>query len=367
MTNIAFCDLSQQHAEITTEIEAALSNVLGHSWFVLGKELDAFESEFAEYCDVKDCVGVGSGTDAISLALSACGIGPGDEVITVAHTFVGTAMAISQTGATPVFVDIDENTFTIDSEKAEAAITQRTRAIVPVHLYGQCSNMDALLDIRNRHGLYIVEDAAQAHGAQYRSQPAGSMGDVGCFSFYPTKNLGALGDAGAIVTSNPDLATRCRQLRNYGKQDKYHHHVLGVNSRLDELQAAVLRIKLRYLDHWNARRRAIAARYDKLLAKVPQLVIPHEADGCRHIYHIYPVLVTERDRVQQHLYQQGVESGVHYPVPIHLQHCYQHLGYKLGDLPSTEHVAQSEISLPMFPGLSEEQTKKVASALQEAL
>ena len=354
------------HGPIASELETAIHRVMDRSWFILGEEVEAFEAEFAEYCGTNYCIGVGSGTDAILLSLLACDIGPGDEVITVAHTFIGTVMAIAQTGATPVLVDVDEHTFTINPTQVAAAITERTKAIVPVHLYGQCADMDPLLEVAQRNGIGIIEDAAQAHGASYRGLRAGGMGDLGCFSFYPTKNLGALGDGGAIVTSDANLAARCRQLRNYGKRDKYHHDMLGVNSRLDEFQAAMLRVKLPHLESWTVERRVTAAKYNELLSMLPHVTPPQEAEERYHTYHVYPVLVTQRDRVRQNLIEVGIECGIHYPVPVHHQICFRNLGYDQHDLPISERLARDELSLPIYPGLSHQQIERVITALGNA-
>jgi dTDP-4-amino-4,6-dideoxygalactose transaminase len=361
---IAFNDLRPQYAALRDEVDAAMRAVLERGWLVLGPEVEAFEREFAAYCGAQYAVGVGSGTEALHLALWACDLKPGDEVITVAHTAVPTINAISLTGARPVFVDVDPVTYTMDPTAAAAAVTSRTRALLPVHLYGHPADMRPLQDLARSYRLWLIEDAAQAHGAEYQGMRAGRLGDLAAFSFYPTKNLGAYGDGGMVVTDDPVLDERLRLLRNYGQTDRYHHQIEGLNSRLDELQAAVLRVKLRHLEAWTAARRARAARYTAALAG---LSTPAEAAWARHVYHLYAVHVPRRDAVQQALLADGVGTLVHYPVPAHLQPAYAHLNVRRGSLPVTERLADEELSLPLYPELPVDQVDEVAAALRRAL
>lgn len=364
--DVQFTNLQAQHRLIAGQVEPALQSIMRRGWFVLGEELQAFESDFAAYCGVAFAIGVGSGTDALHLALKACGIGPGDEVITVSHTFIATALAIVWTGATPVFVDIDAETFTMDPERAAEAVTSKTRAILPVHLYGQCADMDPILDIAAAHDLKVIEDAAQAHGAVYKGRKAGSMGHLGCFSFYPTKNLGAYGDAGAVVTSDAELFERIRLLRNYGQTEKYRHDSMGYNSRLDEMQAAVLRIKLRHLDAWNARRRQIAANYSASFED-SDLRLQRTPDGFDSVYHLYVVQSTDRDHMQSALRQKNIETLVHYPVPVHSQKAVRDLHCLKMPLPATERCAKEVLSLPMGPELTDDQVDYVCRSVQALL
>ena len=363
-SRVPFNDLRPQYAAIRAEIDAAVAGVLARGWFVLGPEVEAFESEFAAYCDARHAVGVGSGTEALHLALLACGVGPGDEVVTVAHTAVPTINAISLTGARPVFVDVDPDTCTMDPSAAAAAITPRTRALLPVHLYGHPVDVAPLRDLARRHGLRLIEDAAQAHGAAYHGTRVGTLGDLAAFSFYPTKNLGAYGDGGMVVTDDAALAERVRLLRNYGQTDRYHHQIEGLNSRLDELQAAVLRVKLRYLEGWTAARRERAERYT---ARIQRARAPREASWARHVYHLYVVHVPRRAAVQQALAAAGIDTLVHYPIPAHLQPAYAHLGVARGSLPVTERLADEALSLPLYPELPMDQVERVAAALEAAL
>ena len=358
---VPFVDLKVQHEQLACELDDAIHRVLKRSWFVLGEEVEAFEAEFAAYCGVTHCVGVASGTEALQLALLACGIGKGDEIITVAHTFIATALAIVAIGARPVFVDIDPWTYTLDPERLAAAITPKTRAIVPVHLYGHCADMDAILPIAAQHGLAVIEDAAQAHGSSYKGRKAGSMGRAGCFSFYPPKNLGACGDAGAVVTRDPDLAARLRRLRNYGESSRYHHETIGYNSRLDEIQAAILRVKLPRLDEWNECRRRVATGY---LARLEdRFSPPHAKPGCVPNYHLFVIQSDERDGLREHLRAQGIETHLHYPIPCHRQPALREIEYRCGDLTVTESVAQRVLSLPMFPSLTLEEIDYVANCV----
>jgi dTDP-4-amino-4,6-dideoxygalactose transaminase len=360
---VLFNDLRPQYAAIQDEVDAAVRGVLERGWFVLGPEVEAFEAEFAAYCGARHAVGVGSGTEALHLALWACELQPGDEVVTVAHTAVPTINAISLTGARPVFVDVDPATRTMDPAAAAAAITPRTRALLPVHLYGHTADMGPLQALARAHGLRLIEDAAQAHGAEYQGTRAGRLGELAAFSFYPTKNLGAYGDGGMVVTDDAALAERLRLLRNYGQTDRYHHQIEGMNSRLDELQAAVLRVKLHHLDQWTAARRERAARYAAGLRAVPP---PAEAEWARHVYHLYAVCVPERERVQAALAAAGIGTLVHYPIPAHLQPAYAHLGVARGSLPVTERLADEVLSLPLYPELPLDQVDAVADALNHA-
>jgi dTDP-4-amino-4,6-dideoxygalactose transaminase len=360
--NIPLVDLAADYLLAKEEIDEAVSRVLAGGWYILGREVAAFEEEFAAYCGVAHAVGVASGTDAVLLALRALDIGPGDEVITVAHTAVATVAAVALAGARPVLVDVDPADGTMDPAKVEALVTPRTRAILPVHLYGQPAALAPLLDIAGRHSLFLVEDCAQAHGARYRGRPVGGWGHIASFSFYPTKNLGALGDGGAVVTDDPTLAERLRLLRQYGWRERYVSEIAGYNSRLDELQAAVLRVKLRYLDNWNERRRGLAARYDELLARAP-LVRPVVRPESEPVYHLYVVQCAERERLRRYLAAEGIGSAVHYPVPVHRQPAYYHLGYGAGALPVSERLANQVLSLPLYPALSAAAVERVAQAI----
>jgi dTDP-4-amino-4,6-dideoxygalactose transaminase len=362
---IPFLDLKNQQAELHGEIQAAMNQVLSDCNFVLGKPVADFESSFAAYCGCKYGIGVASGLDALKLILRAMEIGPGDEVITVAHTFIATALAISSVGATPVLVEVDPSTYTMDPKAFEAAITPRTKAVMPVHLYGQTADMNPILEIARKHGLKVIEDACQSHGARCNGLRAGSMGDAAAFSFYPGKNLGAYGDGGAVTTTDPVLADRIRTLRNYGSAKKYYHDELGENSRLDTLQAAVLSVKLKVLDAGNASRRAAAALYTGQLAGVGDMVTPSVRQGSEHVFHLYVIQTARRDDLQRHLLEQGVECLIHYPVPVHLQKAYASKGWKQGDFPLTEQLAGRILSLPVFPGITEEQQKYVTGAIKK--
>ena len=322
--------------------------VLDSGWFVLGEQVEAFEREFAEYCGARYAVGVGSGTEALHLGLLALGVEPGDEVITVAFTAVPTATAIWLAGARPVFVDVDSGTYTMDPSQVEDRITPRTKVILPVHLYGHPADLDPLLDVAKRHGLGVLEDAAQAHGARYRGRPIGSIGDATAFSFYPTKNLGACGDGGMVTTSDPKLAEKLRLLRNYGQRSRYVHEVQGANSRLDEVQAALLRVKLGKLEGWNAERRR---RADEYRARLRRVVVPREESWARHVWHLYVVRSEQRDALQEHLRARGVGTLIHYPTPVHLQPAFRGLGLREGSLPNTERLAGEILSLPLYPEL----------------
>jgi dTDP-4-amino-4,6-dideoxygalactose transaminase len=345
------------------EIDDAIRRVLDKGRYILGDEVKQFEQEFAQYIGVDQGIGVGSGTEALHIGLAACGVGPGDEVITVSHTAVATVSAIEMCGATPVFVDIEPDTFTLDPERLQQAITNQTKAIVPVHLYGQPADLSPILDIARSRNIVVLEDCAQAHGAVYRDRKVGAWGDIACFSFYPTKNLGAIGDGGMVVTSNGQLADRVRLLREYGWAERYISHIPGWNSRLDEIQAAILRVKLKYLDRDNQRRIELAAQYEQMLAGVSWLRLPATRTGSRHVFHLYVIRCMQRDALQRHLNQAGVNTLVHYPCPVHLQPAYQdHLPLRDG-LHVTEAVAKDVLSLPLYPELEDREQASVVQAI----
>jgi dTDP-4-amino-4,6-dideoxygalactose transaminase len=337
---------------------------MNSGWYILGPEVEAFEREFAAYCGARYCVGVGNGLDALHLTLRAWEIGPGDEVIVPANTYIATWLAVSQTGAHPVPVEPDSRTFNLDPQRVEAAISPRTKAILPVHLYGLPAHMDPILALARQRGLKVIEDAAQAHGARYKGRRVGVLGDAAAFSFYPTKNLGATGDGGAVVTNDPEVAERVLAFRNYGSRRKYENEVKGYNSRLDELQAALLRVRLRHLDNWNERRRAAARFYRSSLAGLP-LTLPHEPDWAEHAWHLFVIRTARRDALQRCLESSGVNALVHYPIPPHLQPAYSELGLRTGALPLTEAIHREVLSLPMGPHLSEEQAHRVVTAIRE--
>jgi dTDP-4-amino-4,6-dideoxygalactose transaminase len=356
-----FVDLLRQYHSLKPEMDAAILRAVGRGDFVLGEDTREFEKEFAAFNQVPFCVGVADGTDALHLALLALGIGAGDEVIVPANTFIASVQAISSAGARPVLVDCEPDYYTIDVKAVERALTSRTKAIMPVHLYGHPADMDPLLQLAKDRKLFIVEDAAQAHGATYKGRPCGAMGDIGCFSFYPGKNLGAYGDGGAIVTRNPALAEKVSLLRNHGQKVKYLHSIKGFNSRLDTVQAAVLRVKLKHLERWNEQRRAAAARYAQLLAET-ELVLPKAAPWAKPVWHLHVVQSSDRTRLQQALDAANISHGIHYPVPVHLQESYQELGHKPGSFPVTETLAARILSLPMFPEITETELQRVAEA-----
>lgn len=359
---IPFVDLKAQYAGIKDEVNAAIQGILDSCQFTLGAEVASFEEEFAAFSGAEIGIGVNTGTSALHLALLAADIGPGDEVITVPHTFVATVAAIRYTGATPVFVDIDPVTFTMDPGLIEAAITPRTKAILPVHLYGQAADMDPIAAISRKHGLVLIEDAAQAHAAEYKGRRVGSLGDMACFSFYPGKNLGAYGEGGMVVTSSAEYARKIQMLRDWGAEQKYQHVLKGYNYRLEGIQGAVLRVKLKYLEAWTEGRRQAAARYDKLLTGSGyQIPVAHEHN--RHVYHVYAIRTTNREAVQEHLQSRGVQSGIHYPIPVHLLPAHEDLGYRRGQFPHAESAADEVLSLPMFPELTEAQSAQVVDAL----
>ncbi len=360
---IPIFDSKRQYEQIGTEVETAVCEVLRSGSYILGKNTKALEQELAEYSDAKYSLGLNSGTDALHLALRALDIGIGDEVITSAFTFVATTEAIGIVGATPVFVDIDSETYNIDPMKIEAAITPRTKAILPVHLYGQPCDMDIIMDIAKRHNLYVIEDACQAIGATYKGKKVGSFGDFGCFSFYPTKNLGAMGDGGLITMNSEELRDRVIALRNHGGAVRYYHDEIGVNSRLDEIQAAILRIKFNYLDEWNSKRREKAAIYNELFASCSDIITPVELDNTYCIYHQYTVKVPNRDETFEKMHAAGIGAMLYYPVPLHLQKVHSHLEQGKGSLPITEKNTEIVMSLPMFPELTREEQETVASTL----
>jgi dTDP-4-amino-4,6-dideoxygalactose transaminase len=364
---VPFLDLRAQNDPLRAEILSSIEEVIGASAFAGGPYVAKFEDEFAAYCQTQTAVGVGNGTDALWFALLALGVGPGDEVITVAHTFMATAEAISFCGATPIFVDIEESTYTMDPALLERAITPRTKAIIPVHLYGQMADMDPIMDIASRHRLPVIEDACQAHGATYKGRRAGSIGIAGCFSFYPGKNLGAFGEAGAVVSNDRGLADRIRVLRDHGQERKYFHSVVGWNGRMDGIQAAVLRIKLRVLEGANEARRANARLYANHLEPVEGLVLPSTAAHSAHVFHLYVVRVPERDAVLQAMGERGISCGIHYPRPVHLQKAYARLGLGPGSLPVTELCANEALSLPMFPELTPAQIQAASNELASLL
>ena len=356
---INFVDLGRQYSSIKEEIDEAIQRVLDNTSFILGNEVEEFEKNFAEYCEVKHCVGVDSGTSALSLVLKALGVKEGDEVITVPNTFIATTLAISSVGASIKFVDVDEH-YNMDVAQLRNAISERTKAIIPVDLFGQVADMDEVMAIAREHNIKVIEDACQAHGAESKGRKAGSFGDVACFSFYPGKNLGAYGDGGAVVTNNEELKERLIALRNYGSKVKYHHPVKGFNNRLDALQAAVLNVKLKHLDEWNDKRRRNAQLYNELLDNTPK-----EKDGNKHVYHLYVIRSDKRDVLAEFLENKGIYTGVHYPIPIHLQKAYEELGLKEGDFPVTEKYAKEMLSLPMFAELNEEEIRYIAESIKE--
>ena len=364
-TAIPFVDLQAQYRSIAAEINAAIQGVLDRSDYILGDEVRLFEEDFAKYVGTAHALSVGSGLDALEIALRAYGIGPGDEVITAANTFIATALAIIAVGAKPVLVEMDPATYNINPAAIEAAITSRTRALMPVHLYGQPADLEPIMAIAQKHNLVVIEDAAQAHGAAYRGRRAGSWGHAAAFSFYPGKNLGAYGDGGLITTNDAAVAEKIRYLRNYGQKVKYEHVIAGTNSRLDTMQAAILRVKLRHLDRWNSARNEHAAAYSAAFSDGP-FVLPKVAPNRTHIFHLYVIQTDNRAAIQQSLNQRGIATGIHYPIPIHLQEACKDLGYRRGDFPLTEQAAGRILSLPMFPELTAQQCQFVADALLQA-
>jgi len=364
---VPFLDLKAHHAPFIEKFDRAIREVIESSAFAGGPFVERFEEEFASFCGSSYAIGVGNGTDALWLALLALGVGEGDEVITVPNTFIATAEAITYCKARPVFVDVDPDTFTMNPAELEKSVTERTKAIIPVHLFGQPADMDPILEFARARGLSVVEDAAQAHGAQYKGRKAGTIGDAGCFSFYPGKNLGAFGEAGAVVTNDPELRKQMQMLRDHGQSRKYYHSTMGWNCRMDGIQAAILSIKLRHLDEANSLRRKHALEYNQAFAGIDEVLTPLEAKYARHVYHVYAVRVQERDATLRHLQEQGVGCAVHYPVPIHLQEAGRNLGYTKGAFPIAEKLADEFLSLPMFPELTEEQIEYVARCVSEAV
>jgi dTDP-4-amino-4,6-dideoxygalactose transaminase len=362
---ISFVDLKSLHNEIKDELREVFDRVVDNSTFVLGPEVLRFEQEFGAYCGTEHCVAVNTGTAAIHLTLAALGVGPGDEVITVPHTFIATAEAITAVGARPVFIDINPVSFTMDPALLEAAITGKTRAIIPVDLYGQVADMDPILEIADRHGIPVIEDACQAHGAEYRGRKAGTFGVAGCFSFYPGKNLGACGEGGAVTTNNANLAQRIRLWRDHGSSKRYEHVFPGLNMRMEGIQGGILSVKLKYLDRWNDQRRQAAAAYNKALADTV-IEVPVEMGYGRHVYHLYVIQSDNRDDLRQQLSDAGIECGLHYPVPLHLQEAYRFLGYKQGDFAVTERATTRILSLPMYPGIDSAAVERIVSELRES-
>lgn len=366
-SKISFVDLPRQNQLHAQEWQEAINGVIASGRFIGGEEVRSFEKEFAQYVGCREGVGVASGCDALRLSLLAMGVRPGDEVATVSHTFVATADAIVNVGAIPVFVDVDPLTMTMDPEQLRRLMSPKVKVILPVHLYGQSADMDPILEIAAHHGAQVLEDAAQAHGAAYRGRPCGSMGVASCFSFYPAKNLGAFGDGGFVATQDPALAEKLRLLREYGQVEKYRHTLVGYNSRLDALHAAVLRRKLRHLTAWNDARRRAAELYHEHLRNVAGLVLPQEAPGRRHVWHVYGVRTPRRDRLREHLAAKGIESGVHYPIPVHLQPSYANVPFRAGGLARSEEIANQELSLPMFPEIRDDEVAAVAKVLRDSM
>ncbi len=359
-----FLDLKAPYGELQAEMDSAYQKVMESGWYILGEEVEAFESEFSKYCGVKHCIGVGNGLEALHLILEAYKIGPGDEVIVPANTYIATWLAVSQTGAIPVPVEPDIRTYNLDPGLVERAITSKSRAILAVHLYGQPADMDPILEIGRKYGLKVIEDAAQAHGAGYKGKLAGALGDAAGWSFYPGKNLGAMGDAGAVTTEDDDIADRVRVLRNYGSRTKYYNEIKGFNSRLDSLQAAFLRVKLRYLDKWNQRRKLIASRYREGLVDVQMITLPYIPEAIDPSWHLFVIRHQHRDILQKYLTEAGIGTLIHYPVPPHLSKAYAESGNRVGDYPITENIADTVLSLPMGPHLTIEQTEKVIRSIR---
>lgn len=359
---IAYSDLTYIHKEIREEIDQAVKKVIDNNWFIMGEELTRFEEEYAKYCGTGHCIGVGNGLDALHLILAAYGIGAGDEVIVPANTFIATALAVSYCGATPVFADADKDTCNLDIAGIEEKITERTKAIMAVHLYGRAADIPAVKEIAKKYNLKVIEDAAQAHNAKLHGEKTGSMGDAAGFSFYPGKNLGAYGDAGAVTTNDDELAEKIYALRNYGSEKKYVHKYPGFNTRLDEIQAAILRIKLRHLDDWTRKRQKIASFYLENI-KNPKIILPKQPEKEQHVWHIFPVFTEERDKFIAYLDKREIKAMIHYPIPVHLQECYTRLGYKRGDFPAAEKIANQEVSLPLWIGMTESEMRKVTDAV----
>ena len=365
MESVPFLSLEFQHASIEKDLQRAMERVLKSNWFILGKELEKFEAEYAAYSETKFSAGVANGLDAITLSLRALGVGAGDEVIVPSNTYIATWLAVSATGATPIPVEPDIHTFNIDVAKIEASITKKTKAIVPVHLYGQACQMTDIMRIANKHKLFVVEDNAQGHGAECERKKTGSFGHCNATSFYPTKNFGALGDGGAITTNDEGLYRKIVQLRNYGSSAKYYHEELGVNSRLDELQAAILSVKLKYLAEWNQQRRTVAKCYEEKLKDVADLILPQTLPGFSHVYHVFVVRTKQRDKLRQHLDSCGIQTMIHYPVPPYLQQAYKALGFKPGDFPIAEELSKTCLSLPLWPGMTQGVVNYVSESIEK--
>lgn len=361
---IPILDLKKQYESIKGEIDSAIKDVVDSGQFILGKRVEAFEADFATYCQSRYALGVNSGTSALHLALLAAGVGPGDEVITVSYTFVATAAAVCYTGAKPVFVDIDPRNCNIDPAKIEAAITPKTKAIMPVHLYGSCADMDPILDVARRHNLIVIEDAAQAHGAEYKGRRVGSFGELACFSFYPGKNLGAYGEGGAVVTSDERYVEHLKQLRDQGQSEKYYHPVVGYNYRMEAIQGAVLGVKLKHLDDWNQRRQKHAEVYRRELAE-SGLRLLEELPDAKSVHHIFPLFTEQRDDLCAYLQKAGISTGLHYPIPVHLQPAYRYLGYEEGDFPETERASKEVLSLPLYPELADEAVLSIVDSVRQ--
>lgn len=361
---VPFLDLKIQYESIKDEILVALQSVMDNTAFAGGKFVEQFENDFAAFCKCKHAIGVGNGTDALWTALLGLGVGKDDEVITVPNTFIATAEAISFCGAKPVFVDTDEKTFIINPDLIEKAITPRTKAIIPVHLYGQTADMDPIMDIAKRHGLYVIEDACQAHGAEYKGKPAGSIGDAGCFSFYPGKNLGAYGEAGAVITNNDALSANIKMFRDHGQSKKYYHDMIGWNARMDGFQGAILSVKLKHLQSWTDSRRKNGHAYSSLLKNVGDIIVPFEADYSKHVFHVYSIRTKDPVKMLDSLKEKDIFCAMHYPLPLHLQKAYEFLGYKKGSFPVAEKCAEQQLSLPMFPELKPEQIEYVADEIK---
>lgn len=362
--NVPFVDFKPSNEQFRQRALQIFEQVFDKAWYILGEQVQKFEQEYAQYHKVKHCIGVANGLDALHIALRIKGITKGDEVIVPSNTYIATVLAVSFVGAKPVFVEPRITTYNLNPELIEQAITERTKAIIPVHLYGQACEMDAIMQIAQKYNLYVVEDNAQAQGASYNGTKTGAFGHVNATSFYPSKNLGALGDAGAITTNDDVYAYKCRVMRNYGSQKRYYNEMIGINSRLDEVQAALLRIKLEFLDTWNAERNTIAQKYIEQLNNVGDLILPITAEKATHIYHLFVIRTKYRDKLQAHLQNDGIQTVIHYPIPPHLQECYQHLGYKKGDFPIAEEIADTCLSLPLFVGMTEAQVQKVCQSIK---
>jgi dTDP-4-amino-4,6-dideoxygalactose transaminase len=363
---IPFNNFKRQYLNLSPEIDSTVKEVMESGWFILGENGVQFEDAFSTFCGVKYGIGVASGTDALQLALLACGIKKGDEIITVANTAIPTVSAITSAKANPILIDIDPTTYTMDPREIEKVITNNTKVIMPVHLYGQCADMDPILEIAKKYNLKVIEDCAQAHGAEYKGKKAGSMGDAAAFSFYPTKNLGAFGDAGMVITDNPEIEGKVKLLRNYGQKQRYHHIIKGTNSRLDEIQAAILLVKLKYLNKWNERRREIAKEYTHNFNDL-DMICPLETENRKHVYHLYVIRVKERDKFQHKLKLAGVDTLIHYPIPIHLQDSYNELRYASVRLKNTEIISKEIVSLPIYPELTDDEIKIIINSVIDSL